>query len=224
MKRFYFFLYLFIAVGFSSCYELIEEVAVQRNGSGSVRIILNCSESKTKIAAAMLVGRFNDFKIPDKSEIRQNISKVQSGLSSIPGISDVTFTTDYNAYVAVLKFSFSDVGRINEAVKTLAAIYKISATPLPVYSYDRTSGVFEKKYTGAEAAQAAYRQLKQTGKDLIDGGHCISVCRFAGPVKSWSNTRARLLNSKSGVVQRFTAKELVSGNITLSNKIQLSSF
>ncbi|MDO7743668.1 MAG: hypothetical protein MUP99_07845, partial [Pedobacter sp.] len=90
---------------FSSCFQVIEEINVTSNGSGTVTLTVNLSSSKAKVASIMLLDSINGYKVPTKQKIQQEMDEVVVYLKNSPGIGNVTKRVDFDNYIATVSFS-----------------------------------------------------------------------------------------------------------------------
>ncbi len=60
----------------TGCFEIIEEVSLNEDGSGKVTLTLNLSRSKTRINSIMLLDSVNNYEVPSEQEIRQHFAKM----------------------------------------------------------------------------------------------------------------------------------------------------
>ncbi|MEC3880624.1 hypothetical protein [Parapedobacter sp. 10938] len=59
---------------FSSCFQLIKEMTVNSDGSGTFALTANLSQSRSKLASVMLLDSINGHKVPSKPDVRKEIS------------------------------------------------------------------------------------------------------------------------------------------------------
>ena len=90
------FLALFSLTG---CFEVVEEVTLNEDGSGKVTFNINMSQSKTKLNSIMLMDSINGYKIPKKSDINNAILKIEQHLKNTPGISNINKVVDYKNFI-----------------------------------------------------------------------------------------------------------------------------
>lgn len=75
LKQFYKLLSFIVLIPFlSSCFEVIEEIALKNDGTGDVVLTINLSQSKTKVASVMLLDSVQGYKVPSKQKIQQEYS------------------------------------------------------------------------------------------------------------------------------------------------------
>src|SRR5690606_3931248 len=99
---------------FSSCFQLIEEVTVNADGSGTLVLTANLSQSRSKLASVMLLDSVNGYKVPSKQDIRKKMEEAANTLRSIKGISKVGHTVDFDKYIVTIRFAFNDVANLND--------------------------------------------------------------------------------------------------------------
>ena len=211
---------LLIPIFFSSCFEVIEEMTVAKDGTGTMRLTVNFSQSKTKIAAIMLMDSIRGYKVPDKQEIQQEMDKTVAQLSKMPGISNVKSTTDFTNFIADIRFSFQDVEDVNHLIKALLEQHKVKTTNIPTYNYDKEDAQFSRQYSSPGDVKAQFNQLKD--KELFSTAAYVSILRFENTITSCSNKLARISKNQQAIIQRLAIPDLVNGRANISNQIQLS--
>ena len=74
---------------FTSCFEFVEEVTFNKDGSGSAVLTINLSKSKTKLASIMLLDSINGYKVPSKVTIRKKVQEIVSKIKGTKGVHNV---------------------------------------------------------------------------------------------------------------------------------------
>jgi hypothetical protein len=85
MRRPAYLLLFAILIGFSGCFEIIEQISLKDDGSGNFQLVLNLSQSKTKINSFMKMKTVNGHPVPDKEEVRQKIAEIETCRSKNTG-------------------------------------------------------------------------------------------------------------------------------------------
>ncbi|SHN32078.1 hypothetical protein [Chitinophaga sp. CF418] len=211
-----------ISVLLSSCFEIVEDVTVKKDGSGSMKLTLNFSQSKTKIGAIMLMDSINGYKVPNRNEIEDQIEQAAARLKTIRGISNVSHTADFTNFIASINFSFRNVADVNNLVKELLAETDIK-TKIPLsYRYNREEALFSKDYTFSPDVKEQFNRLKERDKEVFRTASYISILRFENTISSYSNQGAKMSKNQLAIMQRLPVSDLVSGKANISNQIQLS--
>lgn len=216
-------LLLLIAVSgcFSSCFQLIEDISLNEDGSGSVILTANLSQSRTKLASIMLLDSINGHKVPSSSDVRREMAAVAARLAEMEGIDQVTHQVNFDNYIAVLKFSFKDVSNLNEVLETVFREMKVSSANKNSYRYDRQQRAFNREYTYVPQARAEYDRLKPADKAVFKEAMLTSIYRFDRPIARQTNPSAKLAASKKAVMLQTPILDLIHGRQSLSNHIQL---
>src|SRR5690606_16584196 len=73
----------------TGCFDVVEEVDLNSDGSGKIKATVNLSKSKTKVASLMKLDKVDGIKIPSKTEIQKEADAIVRLLKQTSGISDV---------------------------------------------------------------------------------------------------------------------------------------
>ncbi|SFD87403.1 hypothetical protein SAMN05518672_103629 [Chitinophaga sp. CF118] len=212
---------LTIPVFFTSCFEVIEEIIMRKDGTGTMVLTVNLSQSKTRIAAIMLMDSIHGYKVPDKQEIQQEIDKTVAQLGSMPGISNVRSTADFTNFVGDIRFSFRDVSDVNHLIKALLEQYKVKSTNIPTYNYNKEDARFTRVYSYSNDVRTQFNQLKDRDKEVFSAAAYVSILRFETIITSYSNKLARISKNQQAIIQRLAIPDLINGRANISNQIQL---
>ncbi|SFB91496.1 hypothetical protein SAMN05421747_10275 [Parapedobacter composti] len=206
----------------TSCFQVIEDISVREDGSGTVTLTANLSQSRTKLASIMLLDSVNSYKVPSQADIRREMSALADRLAAIPGITNVTHQVNFDTYIAVMKFSFSNVSDLNDVMNMAFKEMKMPMDSQSSYAYDRRHGTFRRAYTHLPQAKAEYNRLKPADQAIFKDALYTSIYRFERPVSQQSNGAAKLAASKKAVMLQTRIMDLINGNQSLSNRIQLA--
>ncbi|MGV3761672.1 hypothetical protein [Parapedobacter sp.] len=206
----------------SSCFQLIEEITVNTDGSGTLALTANLSQSRSKLASVMLLDSVNGYKVPSKTDIRKEMAEVANTLRSIKGISKVSHTVDFDKYIINIRFSFNNVANLNDITALIFDKLDIKASDNSSYSYHAESKTFKRSYAANPQAKSEYGKLKQEDKAIFENATYTSIYRFDRPVFKQTNSRAKVAASKKAVMLQCRVLDLIEGKIELSNDIQLA--
>lgn len=207
---------------FASCFQIIEEITVGEDGSGTAVLTANLSQSRSKLASVMLLDSINGYKVPSKQDIRKEMDEAVNTLRSIKGISKVSHTVDFDKYILNIRFSFEKVANLNDITSLIFDKLKIKLTDNSAYSYYPASKMFNRHYTYDPQARLEYGKLKETDKEIFQNATYTCIYRFDRTVTTQSNGKARVSASKKAVMLQCGVLDLIEGKINISNNIQLA--
>ena len=73
----------------TSCIDIIDDLTLHNDGSGTLKYSINLSASKVKVNSILALDSFNNQKVPSIEEIKKTIREFQVLLANEPGISNV---------------------------------------------------------------------------------------------------------------------------------------
>jgi len=206
---------------FSSCFETVEEINLNSDGSGRMILTMNISQSKAKVASLMKLKSVNGYKVPTQQEVVAELRKTAAALSNTPGISNVKTTNDFNNYIFTISFDFRDVANINTASAKILQQYKIPAYNIARYQYNKAAKTFIKTYQLNAETRKQYMDLKPEDKEVFKNALYTSVYRFDTQVKAQTNKDAKVSGSKKAVMFRTAITNIVHYGTSVNNTIIL---
>ncbi|RYD98003.1 MAG: hypothetical protein EOP54_09045 [Sphingobacteriales bacterium] len=214
-------LLLISLVSLSSCFETVEEINLNNDGSGRMTLTFNGSQSKAKLASVMKLKSVNGHKVPSAAEISSELGRTATQLRAIPGISNVKTNADFQNYIISVSFDFKDVSQINTAFSKMLTAYKIPTYNAATYVYNKNTKTFSKTYQLNPATKKQYNELKQEDKEVFKSAQYTSVYRFQSLVKTMANTKASVSASKKAVMHKTPILNIINSGASVNNSIQL---
>ncbi|RQO30995.1 hypothetical protein DBR32_09820 [Taibaiella sp. KBW10] len=208
-------------ITFSSCFETVEEINLNADGSGRMILTLNVSQSKAKVASLMKLKTVNGHKIPSQQEIVAELNQTAIALRATPGISNVKTTSDFSNYIITVSFDFKEVANINAASGKIMQQYKVPTYNFATYSYNKSTKTFAKSYQLNAETKKQFQQMKAEDKEVFKNALYTSVYRFATPVKSLSNKEAKISGSQKSVMFRTAITNIFNYGTSINNAINL---
>jgi hypothetical protein len=204
-----------------SCFEIIEQVFVKEDGSGTFQLVLNMSKSKTKINSIMKMKKVNGHDVPDKEEIAKKVNELEKTIRQTPGISNVKTSLDFDNYVATLSCSFNKVNSLNAAVKNIGNKEKTNNPALEKsYDYDAAGKLFSR--LNKFSLKDEYYKMSNADREIFATANYTSIFRFANDVAATSNKESKVAGNKKAVMLKLNALDVITGKKSIENKINLT--
>ncbi len=206
----------------SSCIDIIDDLTLNNDGSGTLKYSINLSASKVKVNSILALDSFNNQKVPSIEEIKKTIREFQALLANEPGISNVKI--DLNTVDFIVKFScdFNHVNNLQKALKKTIAI--MNEAPInPAYDgdwivWDGTN--VSRIIPGAIVEKS--RNYQNTDLPLLKTGTYTSIGRYGRPIAKVTNVKCKLNPSKTATFLQVNAFELRNNNRLLENTVVLT--
>ncbi|WP_433896793.1 hypothetical protein [Sphingobacterium mizutaii] len=205
----------------SSCFDVVEEINMKSNGSGSIVGTLNMSKSRTKVSSLMKLDKIDGFKIPNQAEIRKEVATIVQLLKNTKGISNVDYRLDFNNYIASISCDFQNVQALNSYTETLSKHFKTKLNSYSSYSFNPRNKTFVRNYKYSTEAKKEFDKLKPENQKSFDQAFYTSIYRFQNPVIKQDNTSGKVSGNKQAVMVKVSVPSLINGKANLSNNIVL---
>ena len=212
---------LLLLLTLNSCFDILEEINLNDDGSGKITLTFNLSKSKTKIASLKLLDSVNGHKVPDENDVETFLDEAILHLQTEKGISNVQKKTDFDNYIFSLSCEFTSITNIDKVINDLMAKQKIKPFHSS-YKYDKEGKVFSLNYNYKSESKSQYNKLKENDKKVFNDAYYISIYRFENEIISYTNTNAKLSKSKKAMMLKSSALDLINGKTNLTNQIHLN--
>lgn len=211
-----------LCVMLSGCFEVLEDLTVKADGSGTFIYTVNMSQSKAKLQSVMTLDSVDGYKIPKKEDIVKELEKGKKAVMAVQGVSNVSYKTDFDNFIITVKMDFNSISTLNLAMTTLAQTFSKEKKRIPESenNYALAGKVFERK--SVYNAQKESAKLKDKDVDILNKATYTSVYHFENTVKSCSNPDAKLSPNKKNVMIRMNMLQLVKGEKKIANRIEFN--
>ncbi len=206
----------------TSCFEIIEEVSFNKDGSGHVTLTMNLSKSKTKLNSMLLLDSVNNYKVPSKQEIRQRIAQAVEKVKRIQGISNVKNSIDFGEYIFTVSCDFTDVDALNTVISNFST--KKDAAMIKKqkhFSFDTAKNTFTRNYH--YDISAAFKKTNMEDRKVFETATMTTIYRFETPIVSSQNTTAKIAGSKKAIMLRVNAQDIIKNKNSIKNQIKLQN-
>lgn len=205
----------------TSCFDIIDKINMKSDGSGEYSVILNASKSKTRLQSISKMETINGKKVPKKAEIEKKVNEAASIFKSVPGISNVKTSMDFDNYIIKLSCNFRKIENINEGLeklKTKKIIGKM--VPTQLYANNIDGKVFIKNKIST--FKKDYESLSKADKEVFNNANYTSILQFENSIKSQSNASYSISPNKKALKLDTNILDLINQKKQLYNTIRLN--
>ena len=204
-----------------SCFEIIEQVFIHKDGSGTFQLVINMSKSKTKLSSIMKMKTVNGHDVPTKEEVTKKITDIEKTVSKTVGISKVKTTIDFDNYIATLSCSFIKVNNLNTAVKNIGEKENSKDKAIEkTFEYDEPNKVFSR--LNKFLLKDGYQKMSNADREIFATANYTSIFRFDTEVAASSNKESKLSANKKAVLLKLNALDIMTNKKSIENKINLT--
>ncbi len=212
--------YALILMMLSSCIEIIDDVSMNSDGSGTAKYTINLSSSKIKANSYLALDSLNGKKVPSIQEIETKIEEYKNKLDKKEGISNVIVETNFTDFIFKFQCDFQNVQLLQSAIKEIVASEN-KAWVNDEYVWLNWSENELSRSTPALSASIT-EKIKRDDVELLKNGSYISITRFDRPVEKLTNNNAKISANRLAVMIRTNPYLLTQNTEVLKNTISLT--
>lgn len=210
-----------ILMSLTSCIEIIDDLSINEDGSGTFKYTVNISSSKVKLSSYLALDSLDGKKVPSLDEIKLHINEVVESLRTQEGISNLTIESNYTDFIFKLKLDFNSVANLQAAIKAVA---KENSENRVLEELDHNWLNNSKESLSRSIPKMSIERAKNMSDEeisLLKQGSYTSITRFEQEVDRFDNKNAVLAKNKKAVMVRTDAYSLTQKTQLLDNTIYL---
>jgi hypothetical protein len=222
MHKVIFFLIITL-LSLSSCIEIIDDLTIKTDGSGTFKYTINLSSSKIKVNSILALDSIDGKKVPRLDEIKQKIEQFLKTLDAQNGISNVKFEDNYTDFIFKFQCDFTNVSTLQNGLKQAILIVS-KENSLPQLDYNWLTWDGSKLVRSIpEITEKKIKEIVLNDIELLKKGTYTSITRFDKEVEKFENPSAQLSKSKMAVMVKTDLYRLKENQNILENTIYLST-
>lgn len=204
----------------SSCFEMVEDISVKNNGSGTYKFSVNLSQSKTQIDKIKTQDSILNFKVPSITDLDKKMEEVKSKLGAIEGISNIQSKSDHVNYIYTLQCDFTNVHQLNKAIQAIWKNYDKSA-PESFNLYSFENGTFKRNSDISHIEHVVAKAGNQE-VDMCRKATFMVICRFEQPIAEQTSNYYVLSPSKKAAMYKNDLWTTISYKQASNNTIKIT--
>ncbi|MBI1836033.1 MAG: hypothetical protein HYR91_02085 [Flavobacteriia bacterium] len=217
-------LFILITIFFlaNSCVEIIDDLTLNSDGSGTFKYTLNLSASKIKINSILALDSLDGRKVPSIEEIKQRVNHFKSKLESKSGITNITLESNYSDYIFKIKCDFTSLIALQNAIHDVIIEENLNKNIKELTENWVTWDGQKLIRNIPEFTFNKKKEFSETEIEQLKLGKYTSVTRFDRPIEKFVNNNAKLAPSKMAIMLQTNTYSLIQNLNLLENTIYLS--
>lgn len=219
MKYGFLFCLSILLMSLTSCIEIIDDLTIHIDGSGSLKYTVNLSASKVKINSALALDTLDGKPIPSIDEIKAKVEEFKATLAKQTGIKDVQIEQDYKHFIFKIQCDFLHVNQLETGIKQV--VRSMEENHNEAY-YDFNWINWENDTLNRSIPKFAINELKQLDANKLEElkmGKYTSITRFDNIIQNFENTHSKLSKNKMALMIQANTYDLTYNIDLLKNRI-----
>lgn len=206
----------------ASCVQIIDDITIKSDGTGTFKYTINLSSSKMKLNSILALDSLDGKKVPSIAEIQDKIQYFKEKLDKKEGISNIKVDANFTDFIFKFQCDFQSVQNLQKAIKDI----------ILEESKDKDMKELDHNWLSWDGAKLVRSiptfttrtttKLKTEDIEALKTGSYTSITRFDRPIDKFENPLAQLSANKLAVMIRTNPYSLSQNTELLENTIYLS--
>ena len=186
----------------TGCFEIVEKMHLNADGSGTYDITFNASQSKERLKRVMAQDSIGQVKVPSLARINEKLTQAKNQLLNQPGIEKASYSIDQQNYIVEFNVTFKELTALNKAYDSFfKGDNKI---------YFSKSNESISRNISEKVIQELNKKLLQYPVFKIGSGHLTSIYSFEQPIESSSCPVTKLSKTGKSCLTRVSLGDLLA--------------
>ena len=208
--------FIILLFSLTSCIELLDDITINKDGSGKFKFNVNLSSSKVETKSILDIDTINGQYVPKKEDIEAEIKSFKSKLEKQPGISNVIIETNWEDLIIKFSCDFESVDKLQIGIK-IALSKEEKYKDINWLSWD---GKCLKRST-PDMLLTNFYSSNYLKPEKLRLGTYTSITRFETEIKKYENQKSTVSKSKKAIMIKTDTESLFNNSSVLNNKICL---
>jgi hypothetical protein len=212
------FRYLLLAVTLtttlSSCFEITEEVTVNKDGSGTYTSIMDATKLSEQMQMLAAFDTTGEMVTKLKYSLDSTFTETYKKYATVKGISKVVADTS-KPYIYKVTMAFKDVDALNQAVN----MDKKDDGIKNLYTWKKGQLTRKDFALNLDDMKMEDESQKEMAKSMLEGMKYTIIMTLPGNVKSCSNKEAKISDDKKKVTLACNLLDVMDKKVSLGNDI-----
>lgn len=218
MKRILFFLLPFFLL--SSCIDIVDDLTINNDGSGKLKLSVNLSKSKLEVNSILALDSLRGQRVPKLNEITAKIPEYTEKLRKQKGIESVMVEQDTVNFILKLTIHFNNVEDLESALKEVVSEENTTWVNFDFDWIKWENHTLTRNMLNVPNEQI--KKLKYEDVQKLKTGTYTSVTHFQTPIISYTNESSVLSPNKQNLMIKTSAYLLTEDTQSLKNQIKVS--
>ncbi|HPK10272.1 MAG TPA: hypothetical protein PK147_07400 [Saprospiraceae bacterium] len=213
---------LLVLILFSGCFEVLEEITLNDDGSGHINFTVNLSQSKSKLNSIMLMDSINDYKVPSKDDILVHMNELAREIGQIKGVTNVQKKVNFTDFVFSMSCNFTSVEVLNRIISHFSSggVETQSMEDYKQFSYDSKKKIFKRFYNYNLAQET--KKVKSRDRQILDGATVTTIYRFESNIVKSENPASKIAKNNKAVMLKVGVQDMINKKNDITNTITLN--
>lgn len=203
---------LIISVALTGCIEIIEDLTLNSDRSGSYKLTINLSASKMKVKSIMAMDSLRGRKIPRESDIKNELNQLVNFLNTQKGLSAAKTEINFDDLICKISLDFASVEDLQKGLHAYSA--EKMEEPFEFFAiFELNKEGFKRNAINQFIEQEWVEQISQEDMELMKESSLVLITRFDQPLADSENPSVSISKNKFAGMFRTNLVDIIEHKV-----------
>lgn len=203
---------LIISVALTGCIEIIEDLTLNSDRSGSYKLTINLSASKMKVKSLMAMDSLRGRKIPRESDIKNELNQLVNFLNAQKGLSAAKTEINFDDLICKISLDFASLEDLQKGLHAYSA--EKMEEPFEFFAiFELNKEGFKRNAINQFIEQEWVEQISQEDMELMKESSLVLITRFDQPLADSENPSVSISKNKFAGMFRANLVDIIEHKV-----------
>ena len=216
MKVWLAFIFLISFSFHSNCFEIIEDLSLKEDGSGTYKLTINLSDSKVKFKTLLTMDSLAGTKVPSEEEITFQVNQFKEYLTKSESVTNFIIHLDFEELIFKFNLEFKSIDKLQKHIISYSQPNSTTSLFLsPLYTF--TSNTLTRKISTTNYPKDWVSKIAEDDVNLLKESSIVFISRFTKPIISTDPSLIKISKSGTACMQKISIWDVI-------NRPEISNF
>ena len=192
----------------SSCFEIIEDLSLKEDGSGTYKLTINLSDSKVKFKTLLTMDSLAGTKVPSEEEITFQVNQFKEYLTKSESVTNFIVHLDFEKLIFKFNLEFKSIERVQKHILSYSQPNSTTSLFLsPLYTF--TSNTLTRNIS-TNYPKDWVSKIAEDDVNLLKESSIVFICRFTKPIISTEPSLIKISKSGTACMQNMSIWDAIN--------------
>lgn len=209
---------LMVSIALTGCIEIIEDLTLNSDRSGSYKLTINLSASKMKVKSLMAMDSLRGRKIPGESDIKNELNQLVNFLNTQKGLSAAKTEINFDDLICKISLDFASVEDLQKGFHAFSA--EKMEEPFEFFEiFELNKEGFKRNAISQYIEEEWVEQIDQEDMELLKESSLVLITRFDKPLSESEHACVSISKNRLAGMFRTNLVDVIEHKVTDDYKL-----
>lgn len=211
--------FLLILTTLSGCIEIIEDLTINADRSGTYKLTINLSASRMKVKSLMAMDSLRGKKVPEEAEIKNELNLLVAFLNKQKGLTEAKTEINFDDLICKVSVNFATLEDLQKGIHSYTS--SKMEEPIDFFKiFELTNDSFKRNAISQLIDEDVLGKIEKEDLEQLKESSIVFITRFEKPLKESDVAYVSISKNRMAGMFRTNLLDIIEHKVADSYKLQ----